>query len=52
MKRSLNTKISDLVGCNIEGRIAYAVRLIEEGDIEVAKSELNTLLKFINGEIK
>ena len=47
---SLNRKISDLVGCNIEGRIAYAIRLIKERDIEGAKSELNELLEFIKEE--
>jgi len=29
--RTLSMIISDLVGCNIEGRIAYAVRLLDEG---------------------
>jgi hypothetical protein len=50
METSLNTKISDLAGCNIEGRIAYAVRLLDEGDAEGAKSELNELLEFIKEE--
>jgi hypothetical protein len=48
--RTLSMIISDLAGCNIEGRVAYAVRLIEEGDAEGAKSELNELLEFIKEE--
>jgi len=48
--RTLSMIISDLAGCNIEGRIAYAVRLLDEGDAEGAKSELNELLEFIKEE--
>jgi hypothetical protein len=48
--RTLNTIISNIVGCNIEGRIDCAMFFINQGDIEQAKSELNALLKFIKGE--
>lgn len=50
MEIPLNQKISDLAGCNVEGRVSYAVKLIEEGDVEGAKSELNELLEYIKGE--
>lgn len=49
-KKTLNMIISDLVGCNIEGRIEYALRLIDCGDFPTAQFELNDLLKFIKEE--
>jgi hypothetical protein len=48
--RTLNMIISDLAGCNIEGRISYAIKLIDANDTEGAKSELNELLEYIMGE--
>jgi len=45
--RTLNKKISDMVGCNIGGRINYVLRLLDDGDIQEAKIELRGLLIFI-----
>jgi len=48
--RTLSRRISDLAGCNIEGRIAYSLRLIDERDVAGAKAELKELLEFIKEE--
>lgn len=47
MTSELNQQLNDLAGCNITGRIKYALRLLEGGDIKTTKRELKAFLKIV-----
>ena len=50
MKVTLNEKISNIIGCNVQGRIEYALQLLENNYVSQAKRELKGILLFIKEE--